>query len=51
MRLSVTADADVARLRSHVDSALDRLAATSGVRPTVHDVVVTMAGQPPARVQ
>jgi hypothetical protein len=51
VRLSVTADADVPRLRSHVDSALDRLAATSGIRPSVHDVVVTMADQPPARVQ
>ena len=50
VRLSVTADADVVRLRSHVDSALDRFAATSGVRPAVHDVVVTMAVQPPARV-
>jgi hypothetical protein len=50
VRLNVTADADVTRLRSHVDSALDRFAATSGVRPTVHDVVVTMADQAPARV-
>jgi hypothetical protein len=51
VRLSVNADADVGRLRSHVDSALDRFAATSGVRPAVRDVVVTMADQPPARVQ
>lgn len=50
VRLSVTADADVGRLRSHVDSALDRFAATSGVRPAVRDVVLTMASQPPARV-
>ena len=50
VRLSVTADADVTQLRSHVDSALDRLAATSGFRPAVRDVVVTMADQPPARV-
>ena len=50
VRLSVTADADVGRLRSHVDSALDRFAATSGVRPTVRDVVLTMASRPPARV-
>jgi len=50
VRLNVTADADVARLRSHVDSVLDRFAATSGLRPAVHDVVVTMADQPPARV-
>lgn len=51
VRLSVTADADVTALRSHVDSALDRFAITSGVRPRVRDVVVTMAVQPPARVQ
>jgi hypothetical protein len=50
VRLSVTADADVTGLRSHVDSALDRFATTSGVRPRVRDVVVTMADQPPARV-
>jgi len=50
VRLSVTADADVARLRSHVDSALDRFAATSGVRPTVHDVILSMPAEPPARV-
>jgi hypothetical protein len=50
VRLSVTADADVARLQSHVDSALDRFAVTSGVRPTVRDVVVAMADQAPARV-
>jgi hypothetical protein len=51
VRLKVSADADVTRLRSHVDSALDRFAATSGVRPTVHDVVVKMADQAPPRVQ
>ena len=51
VRLSVTADADVTGLRSHVDSALDRFAATSGVRPRVRDVVVAMADQAPARVQ
>jgi hypothetical protein len=51
VRLSVTPDADVTALRSHVDSALDRFAATSGVRPRVRDVVVRMADQPPARVQ
>ena len=50
VRLSVTADADVTALRSHVDSALDRFATTSGVRPRVRDVVVAMADQPPARV-
>jgi hypothetical protein len=50
VRLSVTADADVTGLRSHVDSALDRFAATSGIRPRVRDVVVAMADQPPARV-
>jgi hypothetical protein len=50
VRLSVTADADVTGLRSHMDSALDRFTTTSGVRPRVRDVVVTMADKPPARV-
>jgi hypothetical protein len=49
VRLSVAADADVTGLRSHVDSVLGRFATTSGVRPRVRDVVVTMADQPPAR--
>jgi hypothetical protein len=50
VRLSVTPDADLTGLRSHVDSVLDRFATTSGVRPTVRDVVVNMADAAPARV-
>jgi hypothetical protein len=51
VRMSVTADADVTGLRSHVDRSLDRFEATSGIRPQVRDVVVAMANQTPARVQ
>jgi len=50
VRLAVSADADVSRLRSHVDGALDRFAVTSGVRPHLHDVIVSMAEQSTARV-
>ena len=51
VRLAVSADTDVSRLRSHVDGALDRFAVTSGVRPHLHDVVVSMADQSTARVR
>ena len=42
VRLAVTADADIARLASHLDKAVDRFTMTSGVRPEVADVVVRM---------
>jgi len=50
VRLAVSPDTDVSRLRSHVDGALDRFAVTAGVRPHLHDVVVSMADQSTARV-
>jgi hypothetical protein len=50
VRLDVAADTDIARLHSHVDGALDRFAVTTGIRPHLHDVVVRMADQAPARV-
>jgi hypothetical protein len=49
VRLAVTADADIARLAGHLDKAVDRFIATSGVRPELSDVVVRMPVRTGAR--
>jgi hypothetical protein len=50
VRLAVTADADLGRLHDHVDAALSRFAATSGLRPHLREVSVRIADEQPARV-
>jgi hypothetical protein len=50
LRLSVTQDADLARVRDRVETALTRLAVTSGVQPSVREVLVSVADRGPGRV-
>jgi hypothetical protein len=51
MRLTVTPEADIGAVRGHVDAALSRFEATSGWRPDVSEVTVTMPNRPPQRVR
>jgi hypothetical protein len=51
MRLTVTPEADIGVVRGHVDAALSRFAATSGWRPDVAEVTVTMPNRSPQRVR
>ena len=50
IRLGVTPDADIGLVHDHVDAALRRLAATSGVRPDIREVLVNVSGPAPGRV-
>lgn len=50
LRLAVTPDADLDRLRGVVDGALTRFAATSGLRPRLADVEVKPGSRPLGRV-
>lgn len=50
VRLSVTPDADIARLAGHVDRVVNRFATTSGVQPDLSDIVVRMPEHAPLRV-
>jgi hypothetical protein len=51
MRLTVTPEADIGAVRGHVDAALSRFEVTSGWRPDVAEVTVTMPGRAPQRVR
>jgi hypothetical protein len=51
MRLTVTPEADIGAVRGHVDAALSRFEATSGWRPDVAEVTVTMPNRSPQRVR
>jgi hypothetical protein len=50
VRLSVTQDADMGGLAGHVDRAVGRFAATSGLNPHVAEVTVKVADRHPERV-
>jgi hypothetical protein len=51
LRLAVTPDADLARLAGHLDRAIARFAATSGIHPELSDVAVRIPERPAARVE
>jgi len=51
LRLAVTPDADLAGLARHLDRAMARFAATSGMHPELSDVAVRIPERPAARVE
>jgi hypothetical protein len=51
VRLAVTPDADIAHVAGHLDHAVQRFTTTSGVAPTLSDVVVRIPARAPERVR